>query len=280
MATMASETEQATAAATARATAATTAGALPREMERHTYRVMREVEDSHWWFAGRRLILESFVGRIVSELNLPPGAPPPRILDVGCGTGANLEMLARFGAAEGVDISDDALRFCRARGLTRVRSGAAESLPYADAEFDLVTALDVVEHLDDDRAGLREMRRVLRPGGRALLFVPAFMWLWGVQDDVSHHRRRYTLPGLRAAVEEAGLAVERATYANVTFFAPILAGRALMRATGLKPASENNVNVSALNGLFGRVFGAERHWLKRFNLPFGVSAVCVARRAD
>jgi SAM-dependent methyltransferase len=274
---MASEIEQATNAAAATATA--TAGALPREMERHTYGVMREVEDSHWWFAGRRLILESFVGRIVSELNLPEGARA-RILDVGCGTGANLEMLARFGDAEGVDISEDALQFCRARGLTRVRAGAAESLPYPDAQFDLVTALDVVEHLDDDRAGLSEMRRVLRPGGRALLFVPAFMWLWGVQDDVSHHRRRYTLPGLRAAVEGAGLGVERATYANVTFFAPILAGRALMRATGIRPASENNVNVTALNGLFGRLFGAERYWLRRFNLPFGVSAVCVARRAD
>ena len=266
---MASEIEQARAGA----------GALPREMERHTYRVMREVEDSHWWFAGRRRILESFVARIVSELNLPPGARA-RILDVGCGTGANLEMLAGFGDAEGVDISEDALRFCRGRGLTRVSHGAAESLPHADSQFDLVTALDVVEHLDDDRAGLSEMRRVLKPGGRALLFVPAFMWLWGVQDDVSHHRRRYTLPGLRAAVEGAGLAVERATYANVTFFAPILAGRWLMRATGVRPASENNVNVSALNGLFGRVFGAERHWLGRFDLPFGVSAVCVARRAD
>jgi SAM-dependent methyltransferase len=189
-------------------------------------------------------------------------------------------MLSRFGDAEGVDISEDALAFCRARGLTRVRRGAAESLPYDDAQFDLVTALDVVEHLDDDRAGLGEMRRVVKPGGRVLLFVPAFMWLWGVQDDVSNHRRRYTLPALRAAVEASGLRVERATYANVTFFAPILAGRVLMRLTGIRPASENNVNVSALNGLLGRVFGAERHWLRRFPLPFGVSAVCVARRAD
>lgn len=265
---MASEIEQPAAAG---------AAALPREMQRHTYRIMREVEDSHWWFAGRRRILESFVARIVSDLDLPPGGRP-RILDVGCGTGANLEMLAAFGDAEGVDISEDALAFCRERGLTRVRRGAAEALPYEDAQFDLVTALDVVEHLDDDRAGLAEMRRVLRPGGRALLFVPAFMWLWGVQDDVSHHRRRYTRPTLRAAVEGAGLAVERATYANITFFAPILAGRLLMRVTGVRPASENNVNVAALNGVLGRLFGAERHWLRRLNLPLGVSAVCVARR--
>jgi SAM-dependent methyltransferase len=251
---------------------------LPREMERHTYAIMSDVEGSHWWFAGRRRILEDFVRRIVADLNLTGRAP--RILDVGCGTGANLEMLAQFGAAEGVDVSEDALAFCRARGLTGVRRGAAEELPYEDNSFDLVTALDVVEHLDDDAAGLREMRRVLRPDGRALLFVPAFMWLWGVQDDVSHHRRRYTLPQLCERVRAAGFEVERATYANVTFFAPILVGRLLMRATGARPASENNLNVTALNGVFGQLFGAERFWLRHLNFPFGVSALCVARRVD
>ena len=251
---------------------------LPQEMERHTYAIMYEVEGSHWWFAGRRRILESFVKEIIAGLNMEGRAP--QILDVGCGTGANLEMLAQFGNAEGVDVSEDALAFCRARGLTRVKQGAAERLPYADASFDLVTALDVVEHLDDDAGGLREMRRVLRPDGRALLFVPAFGWLWGVQDDISHHRRRYTLPQLTGRVREAGFEVERATYANLTFFAPVLAGRLLMRATGVRPASENNINVPALNGLLGRLFGAERFWLRRLNFPFGVSAVCVARRVE
>jgi hypothetical protein len=107
------------------------------------------------------------------------------------------------------------------------------------------------------------------------------MWLWGVQDDVSHHRRRYTLPQLKERVTAAGFAVERATYANATFFAPILAGRLLMRATGARPASENNINVSALNGVLGRLLGAERFWLKRgLNFPLGVSAVCVARRVE
>jgi len=248
--------------------------ALPQEMQQHTYSIMYEVEGTHWWFAGRRRIISSFVEKICREL----GKERPRILDVGCGTGANLEMLGQFGEAEGVDVSVDALTFCRARGLTNVRQGAAEKLPYEDESFDLVTALDVVEHLDDDRAGLKEMHRVLRPGGRALLFVPAFMFLWGVQDDISHHRRRYTLSGLRQVVREAGFEVERATYANISFFGPILLGRLLMRATGLRPASENNINVSALNGVLGRVFGAESALLRRLNFPFGVSAICVARR--
>ena len=249
---------------------------LPQEMQHHTYSIMYEVEEKHWWFVGRRRIIATFLEKICGEMN----PRTPRILDVGCGTGANLELLGKYGDAEGVDVSAEALAFCRTRGLTKVRQGEAERLPYDDGSFDLVTGLDVVEHLDDDVAGLSEMRRVLRPGGCVLLFVPAFMFLWGVQDDVSHHRRRYTLAGLRSVVESAGLKVERATYANITFFAPILLGRALMKVTGLRPASENNINVSALNGVLGRVLGAESAFLKRLNFPFGVSALCVARKVE
>lgn len=248
---------------------------LPREMQQHTYSIMYEVEGKHWWFAGRRRIIAEFVGRVCREMK----EPRPKILDVGCGTGANLQMLSQFGAAEGVDVSPDALDFCRSRGLTRVKQGAAEHLPFADAAFDLVTGLDVVEHLDDDIAGLREMRRVLRPDGRVVLFVPAFMFLWGVQDDISHHRRRYTLPELTEKLGAAGLKVERASYANITFFVPILIGRTLMRLTGLRPSSENNLTIGALNGLLGRVLGAESRWLRRLKFPFGVSIICVARKA-
>jgi SAM-dependent methyltransferase len=246
---------------------------LPQEMMRHTYRILYEVEESHWWHRGRRRIIESFVKEIVKGFK----GRRPRILDVGCGTGGNLSLLSQFGDAEGVDVSPDALEFCRQRGLSNVRLGAAEQLPFEDGTFDLVTALDVVEHIDDDVAGLREFRRVLKPDGRILLFVPTFMFLWGLQDDVSHHRRRYSLPELARAVEEAGFEVERMTYANITFFLPILLGRKLMSLTGVRTESENNINVPALNGLFGAIFGAERAALRYLNFPFGVSGLCVAR---
>ena len=249
--------------------------ALPQEMEQHTYGIMDEVEGSHWWFVGRRAILESFLRSICSSLIPPPSSL--KILDVGCGTGANLEMLAQFGTAEGVDVSDDALEFCRQKGL-KVQKGLAETLPYDDNSFDLTTALDVIEHLDDDIAGLKEMHRVTRRGGYSLIFVPAFMWLWGVQDDISNHRIRYTRKQIVERLEKAGYAVERATYANWTFFLPILGGRTFMKLTGIKPESENNVNISALNGIFGKLFSAERFWLKNFNFPFGVSIVVVARK--
>ena len=249
---------------------------LPQEMMQHTYPILFAVEESHWWYIGRRRIIAGFMEEICRHF---PDRRP-RILDVGCGTGANLVMLSQFGEAEGVDISPDALAFCRERGLERVKLGAAEELPYGDGTFDVATALDVVEHMDDDVAGLREIRRVLQPNGRLLLFVPTFMFLWGVQDEVSNHRRRYRLPELRRVVREAGFEVERISYANITFFAPILIVRQLMRLTGIRTSTENSINVPMLNGLFGRVLGSESTLLRHLNFPFGVSGICVARRID
>ena len=242
----------------------------------HTYPILYEVEESHWWYIGRRRIIAGFIKDICRHFS----GRRTRILDVGCGTGANLVMLSQFGEVEGVDISPDALAFCRERGLKNVKLGAAEQLPFADCSFDVVAAFDVVEHMDDDVAGLREMRRVLQPNGRLLLFVPTFMFLWGVQDDVSNHRRRYRLPELRRVVREAGFEVERTTYANITFFAPILLVRKIMRLTGLRTATENSINIPALNGVLGRVFGFESKLLQHFNFPFGVSGLCVARRIE
>ncbi len=251
--------------------------ALPQEMQQHTYAIMDRVEDSHWWFVGRRAILESFLKSIVAKFRIPHSEL--RILDVGCGTGANLEMLSQFGSAEGVDVSDDALEFCRKKGLT-VQKGLAEMLPYEDETFDITTALDVIEHLDDDIAGLRELFRVTKTGGYSLIFVPAFMWLWGVQDDISNHRIRYTKKQIVERLERAGYTVERATYANFTFFAPILGGRTIMKLTGIKPESENNITISGLNGVFGKLFSAERFILNKMNFPFGVSIVIVAKKSE
>lgn len=248
-------------------------GPLPKAMMEHTYPILFEVEQSHWWYIGRRRIIGEFVEKICRRVN----DRRPRILDVGCGTGANLLLLSKYGDAEGVDVSEDALSFCRERGLEKVRLGDGEELPYEDGTFDLVTAFDVVEHMDDDLAGLKEMRRVLRPGGRVLLFVPTFMFLWGLQDEVSNHRRRYRLPELERVLEQAGFEVERTTYANITFFLPILLVRKLMRLTGIKTETENTINVPALNGVLGRLFGAESLILRHLNLPFGVSGLCVAR---
>lgn len=239
----------------------------------HTYPILFRVEQEHWWYRGRRKIIASFVDEICRKVT----DRTPRIVDVGCGTGANLLLLSKYGDAEGVDVSEDALAFCRERGLEKVKLGAGEALPYEDGTIDLVTAFDVVEHMDDDLAGLKEFRRVLRPGGRVLLFVPTFMFLWGLQDEVSNHRRRYRLPELKNVLEQAGFEIERSTYANITFFLPILLVRKFMRLTGIRTDTENSINVSAMNGVFGWLFGLESIFLRYLNLPFGVSGLCVAR---
>ena len=244
-------------------------------MKQATYEVEAQVERDHWWFRGRRRILT----RLIAELGLPAGA---RVLDVGCGTGANGPVLAAQGRfAVGIDASPVPLGLAGTgeRGHAARLRGDATRLPFADASFDLVVALDVLEHLIDDTGAAREMRRVLKPGGALIVFVPALELLWGLQDDVSHHLRRYHAPELRTLLGDAGFDVRRTTYFNTLLFPPIFAARVAMRIrrpAGLR--SENEVGGPLANRLLGAIFALEAPLLDRVDLPFGVSLACVARR--
>jgi SAM-dependent methyltransferase len=211
-------------------------------------------------------------------------APDPgrAILDVGCGSGTMLGHLRRHGRPRGIDADAEAIRFCRARGIAEVAHVPAGPLPFADGEFGLVCALDVLEHIPDDRGALGEMARVLAPGGTALLTVPAFPALWGAQDEVSHHVRRYRERELRELVAAAGLELERVTYFNTALFAPIAAIRLARR---LRPAREQPRSDFALTGpgrlnaLLARIFAAEAPVVARTRLPVGVSLLALARKA-
>lgn len=242
-------------------------------MDRATYEVEAAVERDHWWFRGRRRIL----AHLVEELRLPPRA---RVLDVGCGTGANGPVLSADGRlAIGVDASPVPLGVASRGHAARLRADALR-LPFADASFDLVVALDVLEHLDDDFAAARELRRVLRPGAAAIVFVPALRILWGLQDVVSHHKRRYTRRRLDAVLRHAGLTPSRTTYFNTLLFPPILAARLAMRLRPPKIASENQLGGPATNRLLDAIFAAESPILaKGIDLPIGVSLACVSRRS-
>ena len=215
-------------------------------MDEAFYRSYFEIEGRHWWFLGRRrLFLRLIEDRFGARR-------PIDMLDFGCGTGAFLEHLERFGAVSAVD---------------------------SDASFDLATTLDVVEHIDDDVAALAELRRVLRPDGVLLVAVPAFMFLWGKQDEVSHHKRRYTARTLRAALHYAGFAVERTSYFNTLLFPPIAAvrvGRRLLRRPG-SAESDFDLGPAMLNRALGALFGAEAGIVARRSLPFGVSVLALAR---
>ncbi|MGH9844216.1 MAG: class I SAM-dependent methyltransferase [Blastocatellia bacterium] len=246
-------------------------------MRPQNYEIIFQAEDDHWWFVGRRAIVFTMI-----ELALGAWASSParhlQILDIGCGTGATMDHLKRYGEVQGIDLEEIPLGFSRRRGHKRVTQASATELPFASDSLDLVTALDVIEHLDDDVKGLAEIRRVLRPGAPAVLFVPAFQALWGPNDVQSGHKRRYRRRQFRDAVEQAGLRVERISYANIAMFIPIWLGRKILNLLGRREASENRINHPWINNLIARVFSSEANWLKDHTLPFGVSIVCVARK--
>lgn len=238
------------------------------------------MEDVHWWFVGRRRILLQVLNRYLGS----NGHHTRRILDVGCGTGTMLTYLSSFGKAQGVDIDEEAVGYCRERGLEDVGLGEAADLPFGDGSFDLVTALDVVEHLDDDVAAFQEMKRVLRPGGQILVTVPAHRFLWGDQDEVNMHKRRYTANELRQRLVESGFEVVRVSYMNALLFAPIAAVRLLRRLEHrLRPriAHQSDFRYPAprpVNYVLAHVFGAEGPILRRMDIPFGVSILALAQK--
>ncbi len=254
------------------------------------YEVMFDVEDDHWWFVGRRSIvfeqikdaLSVQLSGIVSSVTVRPASAPPKIqiLDIGCGTGATMDHLKNYGRPHGIDLSEIPLSFSRRRGHNRVLCASATELPFENESFDLITALDVIEHLDDDVKGLREIQRVLKHGAPAVIFVPAFQSLWGPNDDQSGHKRRYRVGQLLKAVEAADLNVERISYANIAMFIPIWLGRKILTILGREEQAENRINHPAINKFLARVFSSEAKWLSRHQLPFGVSIICVVRKAE
>lgn len=237
---------------------------------------LRAREEGYWWHVGRRAIIERWMERAFG----PTGSLD--ILDVGCGSGRNLQLLDRWGRARGVEPSGPGLDACRAAGLgsDRVMQGGADRLPVPDSSFDLVTAFDVLEHLDDDAAGLAEARRVLRPAGHLLVTVPAYRFLWSVHDEALGHRRRYVASELHSALNRAGFVVVHRSYA---ISAPLPAILAYRVAQGLRPsggergASYVDVPPWAHHLLVGAL-KLEARWMQHLSLPIGASIVALARK--
>jgi SAM-dependent methyltransferase len=241
-------------------------------MERIVYDRMAELDSRHWWYRARRTILATLIER---KLALPP---EPRILEIGCGTGHNLEMLARFGRADGIEI-DPAARALAAERLGRPIGDAP--LPaltgVEDGAYDLVAILDVLEHVEEDREALESIARKLRPGGRILITVPAHPWMWSAHDEVNHHKRRYTRATLRKVVTEAGLRLDMMSWFNSLLFPLAAAARVAGRIIG-KEDSDDAMPPKPVNGLFEAVFGLERHLVGRLPLPPGVSLVAIVSK--
>lgn len=239
-------------------------------MDRVVYDRMAAHDSTHWWYRARRDILADYIRR---HAGLPAAA---RILEIGCGTGHNLAMLARFGAVDAIEIDP------AARGIAAERLGKAvgaaplPALPgVARGAYDLIAVLDVVEHIADDVAALAAMRERLAPGGKILITVPAHPWMWSAHDTVNHHHRRYTKRTLRRAIAAAGLRPERLGWFNSLLFPLAATARLAGKATG-RDDSDDSPPPAPVNALFERVFRLERHLVGRAPMPPGLSLVTLA----
>lgn len=239
-------------------------------------------EDKHWWFASRTRAILAYLDRYVGA------GRNRRVLDVGCGAGNMMHHLAHYGGVVGVDNNPRPLEVARQRGLD-VRQGSGDGLPFGDAEFDLVSLLDTVEHVPAEGQVFSECNRVLKGGGRLLVTVPAFMFLWSRNDVINMHQRRYTVPELRGKLESHGFHVLRISYNNFFIF-PMAALFILLRRGRAEPElasphfDEEAYQVEMepasplVNAVLTFVGKVEVALLKRLSLPFGTSIIAIAEK--
>ena len=242
-------------------------------MDAGTFAVEARIEATHWWFIGRRKLFSREIGRARISTRA-------RALDIGTSTGTNLRMLRDLGFAdvEGLDLSEEAIRYCDEKGLGPVHKGDICAMPFADSSFDLVLATDVIEHVEDDAQALSEAARVLEPGGTAIISVPAFQTLYGLQDRVAQHRRRYLKRDLVAKVRTAGFEISDVYYFNYLLFLPIWLARRLIDLVGAKFESEAELNSPVLNWVLGCIFSIDVLSARLLSPPFGVSLVAIVRK--
>jgi ubiquinone/menaquinone biosynthesis C-methylase UbiE len=239
--------------------------------------VTHAAEQRHFWFRGFRRFVRPFVAEACRAR-----PQPVRLVDCGCGTGLNLTMLADYGRAFGFDLTARGLAFARQSGLTRIARASITEIPFPDRSFDVATSFDVLYSLTDEQetAALREMHRVLVPGGAMVLNVAALKVLRGQHSVFSAELRRYDRPRLRQVVEAAGFTIKRMTYTNATLFPLIAAVRLAQRAIGSASPdavpSDMRVPAAPVNAVLSGLLAAESQAVKLMNMPFGSSLVCLA----
>lgn len=240
-------------------------------MNPDAYLEMADTEARHWWFSGRRAILS----HLIRTFELPSNA---RILEIGSGTGGNLQMLSSFGQVSALEMDATARSIAleKTGGRFDIRPGFCPTdIPFAGEKFDLICLFDVLEHIDEDVETLIAVKKLLSDGGRVLVTVPAHRWLWSAHDKFLHHKRRYSAAELRQKVLASGFKLAKLTYFNSFLFPLAAFVRFKDRLLGNSSASGTSIPPAPINQIFADLFGLERFMIEKFNLPFGVSLLCV-----
>jgi SAM-dependent methyltransferase len=242
-------------------------------MDQAVYERMAVQEERHWWFLGRRAILE----RVVGTMDLPEGA---QILEVGAGTGGNLGWLSEHGAVDAFEYDEEARKIAEKKAGIPVPFGALpDQIPYPDSQYDLIVSFDVFEHVEKDAESFGAVKKKLKPGGRLLLTVPAHPFLWGAHDETHHHFRRYRKAELASKIQAAGLELSWISYYNFWLFPPIAGVRLAKRAIKAKHSDEAGSSEGAVPKVLQKLFASEAaHLAARKTYPWGVSLIAEARR--
>lgn len=240
--------------------------------------IFSDVEDFHWWFEGRRIFLKKAIGSLRKNGN-------PKILDVGCGSGSNLDFLSQFGEVYGIDKLDLAIKYCKEKGHKKVKISDACNLLFKDEVFDMVTFLDVLEHLKDDGKAVKEAGRVLKKGGKIIVTVPALPWIWSRHDSQQNHHRRYCISDLVALGKKRRMTLELVRYFNFFLLPPIAVVRMMSR---LKPFHglgeyDQKINfeiskIQMINEILLSIFKAEIYLSNWFRYPLGVSILAIYKK--
>jgi SAM-dependent methyltransferase len=239
-------------------------------MDRSVYDSMAELDERHWWYVARRKVLAALIRRRVRP---PKNA---RVLEIGCGTGHNLKMLSEFGTVAGLEIDEAARSFAEKRAGHEIFSAPLPELAgIPERHYDVVGAFDVIEHIVDDEGAIASIARLLKPGGKLVMTVPAHQWMWSAHDVVNHHQRRYSKASLRSLIAGSPLKLEAIGYFNSLLFPVAVAERLASKARG-KDDSKLSLPPAPINQALERTFAAERGLIGRVPLPPGLSLFAVA----
>lgn len=235
------------------------------------YLEMAEVESRHWWFTARRSILAA----TIEQLQLPKTS---NILEIGCGTGGNLDMLAKFGRVSALEMDSTARSIAekKTKHIYEIKEGYCPgNIPFANQQFDLICLFDVLEHIENDIEALVAIKKLLNKEGRILITVPAYQWLYGTHDEFLHHKRRYTANELREKIFSAGLKIKRLSYFNTILFPLAAIARLKDKLFPGTSSTGSKIPLESINFVFCKLFGSEKYLLKHINLPYGISLICI-----